>query len=431
LTGLANRPFFLELVDRAIRRAARHGDYHFAVVYVDLERFKLINESLGHSAGDELLVALARRLGDAIRPNDVAARVAGDEFVLLLDGLRAPPDAATVAERVIAALDAPFVVREREIYVTPTVGIAFGRATGADAEQHLKQAREAVYAGRNAGRQIYGVFEETVRRRVTQRLQLETDLRKAIAEEELRAVYQPIVDLESGATVGFEALVRWQHRERGVIAPGEFIPAAEETGLVVPIGWWMVETGAAQLAAWHREFPGHPVTVNVNLSVRQLRQPRLCERILAALDAAGAPRGRLKLEVTESMLLDDAETQLATLRQLREAGIGVVIDDFGTGYSSLSYLQRFEFDVLKIDRSFLPTEQAEDAWDLVRTIITLAHDRGAAVVAEGVESEMHATRLRELGCDWGQGYWFARPLDPDAATERLRMRTSTDEPRRT
>jgi EAL domain-containing protein (putative c-di-GMP-specific phosphodiesterase class I) len=305
--------------------------------------------------------------------------------------------------------------------VAPTVGIAYGRASGGDAELHLKDARAAMYAARATGRSRYGIFEETVRRRATQRLQLETDLRKAIADEDLRAVYQPIVDLGSRVTVGFEALVRWHHRERGLVSPLEFIPTAEETGLVVPIGWWMVEAAAAQVAAWHREFPDRGVTVNVNLSVRQLRQHRLGERLVGALQAAGVPHGYLKLEVTESMLLDDAETQLATLRQLREAGIGVVIDDFGTGYSSLSYLQRFEFDVLKIDRAFLPQESPAEDWDLVQTIITLAHDRGARVVAEGVESEHHAVRLRELGCDWGQGYYFARPLDPEAATERLRQ----------
>jgi diguanylate cyclase (GGDEF)-like protein/PAS domain S-box-containing protein len=420
LTDLANRTFFLELVSRAIRRAERHSEYHFAVLHLDFARFKLINEGLGHDAGDAILSDVAERLRLAIRPNDVAARLAGDEFAILLDALRNPSDAATVAERIIAGLDAPYTHQGRELYLTPTIGVAYGGDTLADAEQYLKDARAAMYSARNAGRSLYGVFEEKVRRRATQRIQLETDLRKALDEEEFRAVYQPIVDLVSGRTVAFEALVRWRHRDRGTISPAEFIPAAEDTGLVVPLGWWMLEETCNQLTAWRAEFPGTEVAVSVNLSVRQLRQPRLAERILEVLTTAQLPPRLLKLEVTESMLMDDAETQIGILRRLREGGISVVIDDFGTGYSSLSYIQRFDFDVLKIDRSFLPTGSGPDGWDIVRMIIKLAADKKAKVVAEGVETEHHAARLRELGCDWAQGYFFARPLEPGAATERLR-----------
>ncbi len=420
LTGLASRTFLLELVARAMRRTERHGDYHFAVLWVDIERFKLINESLGHDLADGLLITVAERIRDAIRPNDVAARIAGDEFALLLDALRAPEDAVIVAERIIAGLDEPCTVEDREVFLTPNVGIAYGRAAQDDPEQYLKQAREAMYAARKSGRSLYGVFEESGRRRATQRLQLETDLRKALEEHELRAVYQPIVDLATGRTVAFESLVRWQHRQRGMVAPGEFIPTAEETGLVVPMGWWMAEEACRQIAAWQREFPGTAVAVSVNLSVRQLRQHRLVDRLLEVLVANGVPPHLLKLEVTESMLMDDVEAQLAVLRRLREAGIAVIIDDFGTGYSSLSYIQRFEFDVLKIDRSFLPTGGGEEGWELVRMIIELAQEKGAAVVAEGVETEHHAARLRVLGCDWAQGFWFAKPLSPEDATKRLR-----------
>jgi diguanylate cyclase (GGDEF)-like protein/PAS domain S-box-containing protein len=421
LTGLGNRPFFLELVVRAKRRADRHGDYHYAVLCLDLERFKLINESLGHDAGDGLLKQVADRLKDAIRPNDVAARTAGDEFVVLLDALRQPEDATIVAERIIAAMDAPFSVRGQEVYISPNIGIVHGAAEPNDAEQHLKDAREAMYSARSAGRNLYGVFEKTTRRRVTQRLQLETDLRKAIDEEELRAVYQPIVDLQTARTVGFEALIRWMHRERGMISPGDFIPAAEDTGLVVPMGWWMVQTACGQLGEWQRALPDLHVTMNVNLSVRQLRQPRLTERILEILEAAGLSPQRLKLEVTESMLMDEPDAQIAVLHRLRSAGMGVVIDDFGTGYSSLGYLQRFEFDVLKIDRSFLPIAEGDEGWDIVRMIMGLAQDQGAAVVAEGVEYEHQVNTLRELGCPLAQGFWFARPLDLEAATARLRQ----------
>jgi diguanylate cyclase (GGDEF)-like protein/PAS domain S-box-containing protein len=420
LTDLANRTFFLELVSRAIRRAERHSEYHFAVLHLDFARFKLINEGLGHDAGDTILTEIAERLRLAIRPNDVAARLAGDEFVILLDALRTPGDAGTVAERIIAGLDAPYALQGRQVYLTPTIGVAYGGSTLADAEQFLKDARAAMYSARKAGRSIYGVFEETVRRRATQRLQLETDLRKALDDDEFRAVYQPIVDLPTGRTVAFESLVRWHHHERGMISPADFIPAAEDTGLVVPLGWWMLEETCRQLTAWRDEFPANEVAISVNLSVRQLRQPRLVERIIEVITAAQLPPRLLKLEVTESMLMDDVEAQVAMLRHLRDAGINVVIDDFGTGYSSLSYIQRFDFDVLKIDRSFLPAGGGTEGWDIVRMIIALASDKGAKVVAEGVETEHHATRLRELGCDWAQGYLFARPLDPDAATARLR-----------
>jgi diguanylate cyclase (GGDEF)-like protein/PAS domain S-box-containing protein len=420
LTDLANRTFFLELVSRATRRAERHAEYHFAVLHLDFARFKLINEGLGHDAGDTILTEVAERLRLAIRPNDVAARLAGDEFAILLDALRTPGDAATVAERVIAGLDAPYALQGREVYLTPTIGVAYGGSTLTDAEQYLKDARAAMYSARAAGRSLYGAFEETVRRRATQRLQLETDLRKALDEDEFRAVYQPIVDLATGRTVAFEALVRWHHRKRGTISPADFIPAAEDTGLVVPLGWWMLEETCRQLTAWRAEIPATEVAVSVNLSVRQLRQPRLVDRILEVLAAAALPPALLKLEVTESMLMDDADTHIAILRRLREAGISVVIDDFGTGYSSLSYIQRFDFDVLKIDRSFLPTGDGAEGWDIVRMIIELAGDKKARVVAEGVETEHHAARLRELGCDWAQGYLFARPLDPEAATARLR-----------
>ena len=420
LTGLASRTFLLELVARAIRRAERHGDYHFAVLYVDIERFKLINESLGHDLGDALLTRVAERLKDAIRPNDVAARIAGDEFALLVDALRAPEDAIVITERIIAGFDPPCTVGDREVFLTPNIGISYGHASPADAEQHLRQAREAMYSARKTGRSLYGVFEESGRRRATQRLQLETDLRKALDEDEFRAVYQPIVDLASERTVAFEALVRWQHHQRGMVAPGEFIPTAEETGLVVPMGWWMVEESCRQLAAWQRDFPGLDVAISVNLSVRQMRQHRLVDRMLEALAAEAILPARLKLEVTESMLMDDVEAQIAILRRLREVGMSVVIDDFGTGYSSLSYIQRFDFDVLKIDRSFLPVADGDEGWELVRMIIELARDKGAAVVAEGVETEHHTRRLRELGCDWAQGFWFARPLSPEDATARLR-----------
>lgn len=420
LTGLASRSYFLLLLDRVVQRRKRHPDLLFALLYLDLDRFGMVTESLGHEVGDALLVAVADRLGASVRPTDVVARIAADEFAALLDEIRDESDGIRVAERWIAALKEPFRVHESEVFLSAKIGIALSDAAHEDAHQYLADASAAMQRARSQGDGDYEVFDRAVHKRSTQRLRLETDLRRAIDQEDLRVVYQPIVDLRSERTVGFEALVRWRHDNRGFISPAEFIPVAEETGLIVPIGEWVLRTACRQLAVWRESTTNQSLTVNVNYSARHLRRSGLVEDVLETLEEVGLPPESLKLEITESMLMEDAEAQLRVLPALREVGIGVAIDDFGTGYSSLSYLRRFQIDTLKIDRSFVGPADEDAAWDLVTMIVALARGMGVSVVAEGVETDGQKLRLREIGCDLAQGYLFGKPLDAEAAEEHLR-----------
>ena len=420
LTGLANRTFLIELVNRAVARLVRHPDYRFAVLYLNLRHFRAINETLGHDRGDLVLLASAKGLREVIRPTDVAARIAGDEFAILLDGLGELTDATRVAERIAARFEVPLKLEEQEVQVTVCVGIAVSQADGRNAAQYLKEARVAMNRAR-AEERLFEVFDPVIHRRAVERLQMETDLRTVVERQQLHVVYQPIVDLQTGRVTGFEALARWNHPERGAIGPADFIPVAEDTGLVVPIGSWVLRTACAQLAEWRSQFPNRgDLSVNVNISVQQLRRPDIVEQVSATLRETGLPAECLKLEVTESTLMEDADTQMAILHRLRAAGVGVTIDDFGTGYSSLSYLQRSPIDALKIDRSFIVRERG-DSWDIVRMIIALARDKRALAVAEGVETEDQAQELRDMGCDRAQGFLYAEPLPPPLAARMLEV----------
>ncbi|MGD8727868.1 MAG: EAL domain-containing protein, partial [Gemmatimonadales bacterium] len=419
LTGLATRSFFLLLLERTIKRRHRHPEHRFAVLYLDVDRFTLITESLGHQAADELLAALAERLAASIRPSDTLARISADVFVALLDDIESGGDGAVVAKRWMGELEKPFRVGGSELFLSAKIGIALSDADHDDAEQYLADASAAQERARARGDVGYEIFDRSVHKRFTQRLRLETDLRRAIDQNEFRVVYQPIVDLQSEQIVGFEALVRWSHDARGFISPGEFIPVAEETGLIVPIGEWVLRTACEQLARWRGRLPGRDLTINVNYSARHLKRQDVVEQVLATLHDVALPPECLKLEITETMLMEDAEAQLSVLPALRDAGIRVAIDDFGTGYSSLSYLQRFDIDTLKIDRSFLSDSEDRAAWDIVKMIVALASGMGVAVVAEGVETVGQKERLRELRCDFGQGYLFSRPLTEAAAEEIL------------
>jgi EAL domain-containing protein (putative c-di-GMP-specific phosphodiesterase class I) len=335
----------------------------------------------------------------------VVARIASDDFAALLDDIRDESDGTRVAKRWIAALEEPFRVGEREIFLSAKIGIALSDAAHEDAHQYLADASAAMQRARTKGDGDYEVFDRAVHKRSTQRLRLETDLRRAIDQEEFRVVYQPLVDLASERTIGFEALVRWRHDHRGFISPVEFIPVAEETGLIVSIGEWVLRTACQQIAEWRTLPDQQSLTINVNYSARHLRRTGVVDDVLA--------------EITESMLMEDVETQLKVLNDLFEAGIRVAIDDFGTGYSSLSYLRRFKVDTLKIDRSFVGPADEAAAWDLVRMIVALARGMGVTVVAEGVETVGQKLRLREIGCDLAQGYLFAKPLDAAQAEEHL------------
>jgi diguanylate cyclase (GGDEF)-like protein/PAS domain S-box-containing protein len=420
LTGLPNRAFFISLLDRAMKRTRRRTDYLFAVLFVDFDRFKLVNDSFGHVVGDRLLIAIAQRLKACLRPGDVVARLGGDEFTILLDDIRGVSDATRVAERIQQELATPFELEGNEVFTTASIGIALSSPNYDRPEYHLRDADLAMYRAKARGKACYEMFDEQLHASAVAQLRLETDLRRAIEREEFRMRYQPIVELQSGAITGFEALVRWQHPERGIVPPGEFIPVAEETGLIVPIGRWVLETGCRQMAAWHgRLAEASDLSISVNLSGRQFQDPQVVQQILDVLQASGLPPTSLKLEITESVLMDDPESHMVVIRQLRSAGVQMQIDDFGTGYSSLSYLQKFSIDALKIDRSFISAAQDAESWDIVQTIITLARDLGVNVIAEGVETSDQAARLKALDCGHAQGYLFREPVDAETAEAML------------
>jgi diguanylate cyclase (GGDEF)-like protein len=391
------------------------------VLFVDLDRFKLVNDSLGHNSGDQLLVAISQRLRTCLRPGDIVARLGGDEFVILLDDMREMHDATRVAERVQTELKEPFDLSGHEVFTSASIGIALSTAGHDLPEYLLRDADTAMYRAKSRGKARYEMFDEAMHARAVAQLRLETDLRRALEREEFIVRYQPIVELKSNRVMGFEALIRWMHPERGMVPPADFISIAEETGLIIPIGLWVLRTACAQTAAWLKRFPhnGH-LSISVNLSARHFQQATLVQQVLSVLQETGLPAQHLKLEITESMLMDDPESHKTMIRDLRTAGVQVQIDDFGTGYSSLSYLQRFSVDTLKIDRSFINSREGTETWDIVQTIISLARDLGVNVIAEGVETEEQTQRLKDLNCDHAQGFLFKEPVDPESAEALLK-----------
>jgi diguanylate cyclase (GGDEF)-like protein/PAS domain S-box-containing protein len=412
LTGLPNRALFMDHVKMAIQRSRRSGDRLFAALFLDLDRFKIINDSLGHMVGDQLLVGIAHRLEACLRPGDTVARLGGDEFTILLEDLSTMDDALDVARRVQEAVTQPFNIGGHEVFTTASIGIALSNTGYERAEDLLRDADTAMYRAKMEGKKRHVVFDKAMHDRAMELLQTETDLRRALTRQEFFLNYQPIVCLETGRLSSFEALVRWHHPERGVVGPGDFIPVAEETGLIVPLGLWVLREACRQMREWQRlGLADEAVTMSVNLSSRQFSQADLIDQISSALRESGLRAGNLKLEITESMVMENIDTAIDMLMQLRNLGVGISIDDFGTGYSSLSYLHRFPIDTLKIDRSFVTqmTDNSENA-EIVRTIVTLARSLDMAVVAEGVETADQLRQLGELGCDYGQGYLFSRPV---------------------
>jgi diguanylate cyclase (GGDEF)-like protein/PAS domain S-box-containing protein len=421
LTGLPNRALFMDHLKLSVERGKRRDDRLFAVLFLDLDRFKVINDSLGHMVGDQLLVGIARRLEICLRPGDTVARLGGDEFTVLLEDLMSVTEAIEVADRLQKALGLPFNLNGHEVFATVSIGIALS-STGYDRpEEVLRDADTAMYRAKMLGKARHEVFDKTMHARAMNLLQMEADLRRAIERKEFILHYQPIVALESGTISGFEALIRWQHPERGFVSPAEFIPIAEETGLIIPIGHWVLEEACRQIHIWQELYPKYPpLQISVNLSSKQFINTNLISQVHQILKETGVEPHSLKLEITESMVMENVETAIEMLKQLRTLGIELSIDDFGTGYSSLSYLHRFPISTLKIDRSFVSrmSDNNENA-EIVRTILMLARSLKMDVVAEGVETQDQLSQLAMLECEYGQGYFFSKPLDVAGASQLL------------
>ena len=420
LTGLPNRAWFMEQLQVSLDLVHSQKDRLFAVLFLDLDRFKLINDSIGHMVGDQLLIGIANRLTHCVRPGDKVARLGGDEFTILLDDIRSVSEATEVADRIQKHLSKSFNVGGYETFTTVSIGIALSTPEYQLPEDFLRDADTAMYQAKSLGKARHVIFDKGMHARAVNLLQLETDLRRAIDRGEFFIEYQPIVELRSGRLTGFEALVRWQHPERGSVLPDRFIAVAEETGFIVPIGRWVLLQACLQMQRWNEKHsPATPLSISVNLSGRQFAHSNLLEQITEILEVTGLDPRLLKLEITESVVMESVESTAGTLEKLRALGVELSIDDFGTGYSSLSYLHRLPIDTLKIDRSFVSrmAENNENK-EIVRTIIMLAKTLGMGVIAEGVETNEQAELLRELECQSVQGYLVSRPLDAES-TDRL------------
>jgi diguanylate cyclase (GGDEF)-like protein/PAS domain S-box-containing protein len=417
LTGLPNRALFMDRLTQQLKKSKQQENYQFAVLFLDLDRFKVVNDSVGHLVGDRLLVEFARRLESCVRPTDTVARLGGDEFTILLENIKDVAETTIVAERISEVLTIPFNLQGYELFATTSIGIALSFNDYENPEDILRDADLTMYSAKEQGKARYEVFDKSMHERALNRLQLETDLRRGIERHEFLIYYQPITSLVTGQLSGFEALVRWQHPERGLISPGDFIPVAEETGLILPMGNWLLQEACQQLKTWQLKYPlDSPLKISVNLSAKQLIDPRLIEEIDRILQETGLEGKFLKLEITESILMDNIETATKMLLDLRNRKIQLSIDDFGTGYSSLSYLHRFPVNTLKIDRSFInEMESKEENSAIVRAIVTLAHMLNMDVVAEGIENSSQLAQLKLLKCELGQGYLFAKPLTKEEA----------------
>ena len=431
MTGLPNRLLFIDRLSRLITSCRRNPDKLFAVLFLDLDGFKLINDSLGHAVGDKLLIGLAERLESSLRQTDTVtrldesftiARLGGDEFAIILNDLNDAVDASHVAERLLKELSQPFQIDDKELFSSMSIGIALSTLGNEHPEDYLRDADTAMYRAKALGKCRYVVFDAAMRELITQRLEIENDLRRALERREFRNYYQPIISLESGAIVGFEALLRWQHPTRGLLEPIEFIPVAEENGMIRDLGWWALAEACGQIAVWRTLHPAFgTLTMSVNLSVKQFVDPNFGAKLEVLLRECNLPEGTLKLELTESSIMSDSTAAVALLSQFKALGVRLAIDDFGTGYSSLSYLHRFPLDTLKIDRSFTDAMRAgeRDESMIARTIMPLAQHLGLDVVAEGVETVEQATLLKELHCKYAQGFLFSKPVTAEDVEKLL------------
>lgn len=422
LTELPNRALFLNRLQRVIERAVSKGRHDYAVLYLDVDRFSVVNESLGHVAGDEALVKIADRLRKCLRRSETLARFGGDEFAVLMEGVGRTEDAIRVARRIRDELAPPVGVSGRELFLTASIGIVPGMKSYRNTVEVLRDADIAMYGAKARGLGEYQVYDENLHDETVTLLQLETDLRGAVERSEFSLAYQPIVRLSDGRVVGFETLARWMHPERGPVSPETFIPIAERTGAIVPLGEWLLREACGQLRRWIKRFPeGRQFYLNVNISGKQFMQPDFLDVFRRVVAETGLPGSLLRVELTESVLIENVDHMARTLAGIKGMGIRIAIDDFGTGYSSLSYLHRFPIDVIKIDRSFVVRMGERDERDLVAVIVSIAHGMNMTVVAEGVETVEQLATLRKYACEYGQGFLFSEPLtaaDAEALMDR-------------
>jgi diguanylate cyclase (GGDEF)-like protein/PAS domain S-box-containing protein len=427
LTGLPNRAQFLATLKQTMDHTRKYGG-SFAVLFLDLDDFKNVNDSLGHLDGDQLLVTMARRLEASLPLGSIVARFGGDEFVVLLKNTPTAIEATAISRQLQTVLMVPVQMKHYEMVSSVSVGIVLGSDDYEQPSDVLRDADAALYTAKRRGPGYYAVFDSAMRTSALTRLYTKAALHRALEQQELRVYYQPIVDMATAHIVGFEALLRWHHPERGIVPPGEFIPLAEETGLMVPIGWWVLGEACRQLQEWHQRFPQlRPLTINVNLSANEIGHTSVIEKIHQIVEQTGLDAQHLRLEITESMLMDNTEATLRTLRQLRSLGVHLCIDDFGTGYSSLRYLHRFPIQVLKIDRSFVHNLEDAESLAITQSVIMLSHNLGIEVVAEGIETVEQLALLQHLQCEYGQGFLFARPI-PSPAAEALLAAGEIDYP---
>ena len=421
LTGLPNRALFMDRLEQQLKRSQNKEDYLFAVLFLDLDRFKVVNDSVGHLIGDKLLIEIARRLESSIAPTDTVARLGGDEFVILLENIASKSEATLVAESIYQTLTLPFKIENYELFTTASIGIALSSHGYEKPEDILRDADLTMYSAKDQGKARYEIFDNSLRDRAIQRLELETDIRRGLERGEFEVYYQPITSLKLGVLSGFEALARWNHPTKGRISPDDFIPICEETGLIIPLGSLLLQEACQAARNWQLNYPEHPdFMMSVNLSGQQFREFNLVKEVDRILAETGLEGKFLKLEITESLLIDNLETVTDIILSLRKRGIQFSIDDFGTGYSSLSYLHQFPVDTIKIDRSFVSQMQANgENSAIVKAIVTLAHMLEMDVIAEGIETTSQLAQLRLLQCEYGQGFFFAKPLSHQQAEELI------------
>ena len=415
LSNLPNRAVFMDRLGRAVERAKRRSENRFAILFLDLDRFKVVNDGLGHAIGDELLITLSNRLDDCVRSADTVARLGGDEFAFLLEDLEVQNEAIKVASRIKEDLKIPFQLNDQDVVISASVGIVISDQGYVRAEDAMRDAEIAMNRAKADGGGSHVIFEAPMRSRAVTLLQMEAELRRAIEREEFQLYYQPIISLADGKVSGAEALIRWLHPQRGLVSPGEFIPLAEDTGLIVPIGDWVLMEACNRLVDWQsRFFTDPPISISVNLSTKQFRQADLVDKVNEVLRESGANPAHLRLEITESVLMDTNDTALSMLSTLHDKGVHVHIDDFGTGYSSLSYLHQLPIDALKIDQSFVARiDEDQNNTKIIQTIISLAGDLELIAIAEGVETKSQLAALRSLACEYAQGYLFAKPMETE------------------